>query len=102
MPAQNIRRVDLQKQALLNALGHDGFFNESKLGWQHTQPWDHFFMFDKDVRAYNEKRMTAEDPRAHMWNARKSFIDYTWCVTAGDWMAKLSGLERDQEIWHAH
>ena len=92
-PAQNIRCVDLQKKALLSALGHDGFFHKLELGWQHTQPWDRFFMFNKDFQAYNEKRMTAEDPKAHMWNARKSFVDYTWCVTASDWMAKLVWLD---------
>ena len=95
-PAQNIRCVDLQKKALLSALGHDGFFHKLELGWQHTQPWDHFFMFNKDFRAYNEKRMTAEDPKAHMWNAHKSFVDYTWCVTASDWMAKLVELDKHE------
>ena len=53
-------------------------------------------MFRKDFRAYNEKLMTAEDPNAHMWNAHKSFIDYTWCVTASDWIAKLSGLDYEE------
>ena len=53
-------------------------------------------MFNKDFRAYNEKRMTAEDPKAHMWNARKSFVDYTWCVTASDWMAKLVLLDKHE------
>ena len=95
-PAQNIRCVDLQKKALLSALGHDGFFHKLELGWQHTQPWDRFFMFNKDFRAYNEKRMTAEDPKAHMWNAHKSFVDYTWCVTASDWMAKLVVLDKHE------
>jgi len=95
-PARNIHRVDLQKKALLSALGHDGFFHKLDLGWQHTQPWDRFFMFYKDFRAYNEKRMTAEDPKAHMWNARKSFVDYTWCVTAADWMAKLVCLDKHE------
>ena len=37
--------------------------------------------------------MTAEDPKTHMWNAHKSSIDYTWCVTAVDCMAKLSRVE---------
>ena len=95
-PAQNICRVDLQKKALLGALGHDGFFHKLELGWQHTQPWDRFFMFNKDFQAYNEKRMTAEDPKAHMWSARKSFVDYTWCVTASDWMAKLVWLDKHE------
>ena len=99
-PAQNIRRVDLQKQALVRVLGHDAFFHKLELGWKHTQPWNRFFMFNQDFRAYNEKRMTAEDPKAYMWNARKSFVDYTWCVTASDWMEKLEFLEaHEQHYW---
>ena len=95
-PAQNMRRFDLQKEALLSALGHEACYHKLELGWQHTQPWDRFFMFTKDFREYNESRMAAEDPKEHLWNTSKSFIDYTWYVTASDWMGALDFLDYEK------
>ena len=40
--------------------------------------------------------MTAEYPKAHLWNTSKSFIDYTWCVTAGDWMGAVEALDYEE------
>ena len=65
-PAKNILSVDLQKRTLERAFGHKGFFQVLELGWESTQPWDRFFMFTKHFQEYNESRMAAEDPKAHL------------------------------------
>ena len=96
-PAKNILSEELQKRTLESAFGHKGFFQVLELGWESTQPWDRFFMFTKHFQKYNESRMAAEDPKAHLWNTSKSFVDYTWCATASDWMGALGSLDSEEQ-----
>ena len=49
-----------------------------------------FFLWDRELQIYNEKRMTAHDPKAHKWCTGQKLFDYTPHVTKEDWLNALS------------
>jgi len=49
-----------------------------------------FFLWDADFQTYNEKRMTAHDPKSYKWSTGKKLFDYTPHVTKEDWLNALS------------
>ena len=84
-PSKSILNRSLQEEVLRTL----GVFEPLHLWSEATQPWDRFFMFERDFVAYNQAGMRAEDPNAHKWNASNLWIDSTLHVSTQEWTKAL-------------